>query len=117
MFIPNNTAWIHRVSATRDTRGERTYAKPVRIPCGVVTLNLEIGKTSVRADSSGSRGKAEEQQGTARILFPSYAVIEDLDMVQVAGETLEVIQVMPRWNILGALDHYEVDLRKAEFGE
>lgn len=117
MFIPNNTALLHRVSAHRDTRGERTYARPVRVPCGVVTLALEIGKTSVRADSSGSRGRAEEQQGTARILFPTYIKIAELDMIQVEEETLEVIQIVPRRHILGHLDHYEVDLRKAEFGE
>jgi hypothetical protein len=117
MFIPNNTALIHRVNATRTTRGERSYAAPVRVPCGVVTLALEIGKTSVRADSSGSRGRAEEQQGTARILFPAYVKVAEMDMVQVEQDTLEIIQIVPRRNILGAIDHYEVDLRKAEFGE
>lgn len=113
MFIPNNHCYIRRVSKARDIRGERTYGPRERTPCAVVTLNLEIDKTSVRADSSGSRGRAEEEQGVARLLFPVYVKIADLDLVEVEGETLEVIQINPRRSVIGTLDHYEVDLRKA----
>lgn len=114
MFLPNNHCYIRRASKTRDIRGERTYGARERTPCSVVTLNLEIDKTSVRADSSGSRGRAEEEQGVARLLFPTYVKIGDLDIVEVENETLEVIQINPRRSVLGTLDHYEVDLRQAQ---
>ena len=116
MFIPNNHAFLRKAGKKRDIRGERTYQLPVRVPCAVVTLNLEIEKTSVRADSSGSRGRAEEEAGTARVLFPTYVKVAELDIVEVEGETLEIIQVNPRRDIAGKLDHYETDLRKAILG-
>ena len=114
MFIPNNTAKVYRINAGRDVRGKRTYAAFVRLPCAVVSLGLEIGKTAVRADTSGTRGRAEEMQGVAVILFPRAIKLAALDMVQVDDATLEVIQVYPRRHVLGWLDHYEVQLRQAE---
>lgn len=115
MFNPNNTCVLRKATATLDVRGERTYLPPKRgVPCAVVSLDLLIDKTSVRADSSGSRGRAEEQQGDALLLFPTYVTIANLDIVEVDGVTLEVISVFPRRNVLGQLDHFEVKGRRSE---
>lgn len=108
MFIPNNTALIYRRSDTADRRGEYTYAKPVRVPCAVVDLNLEVQKTSVRADSSGSRGKAREETGGGRVLFPRYIKVREGDIIEVDDEVLEATSIFPRRNVLGVIDHIDV---------
>ena len=115
MFVPNNTCSLYGATATMDIRGERTYL-PVKlgVPCAVISLNLKIDKTSVRADSSGSRGRAEEDQGDAMLLFPASVEIQRNDIVACDGETLEAISIMPRRSVLGRLDHYEVIFRRAE---
>lgn len=115
MFIPNNTCRHWKPSATIDIRGERTYilARSVT-PCAVVSLDLLIDKTSVRADSSGSRGRAEEEQGDALLLFPAYVSIDENDIVEVDGAVLEVISVFPRRSVLGVLDHFEIKARRSQ---
>lgn len=113
MFVPNNIARHWVASPALDVYGERSFVGPTDVPCAVVSLNLEVGKTSVRADSSGSRGRAEEEQGIARILFPTFLKLTEKDVIEIAGKTLEVIQVTPRWSVAGKLDHFECDLRQS----
>lgn len=115
MFLPNNRCRVYRRSTTTDRRGEYAYAKPPEnVACSVVSLGLKLEKTSVRADSSGSRGKALEEQGLAQILFPTYVTVREGDIIEAEGEGLEVIGIYPRRNVLGRLDHYDVTLTKAQ---
>lgn len=114
MFLPNTRCSLYRRSLQTDRRGEYVYAPPATVPCSVVALGLMTEKTSVRADSSGSRGKAQEEQGDAMILFPTYITVKEGDLVQVEGEGLEIVAVFPRRDVLGRLDHIEVKLMKAQ---
>ena len=115
MFVPNNTCSLYGATTTMDIRGERTYL-PVRlgVPCAVISFNLKIDKTSVRADSSGSRGRAEEDQGDAMLLFPPSVEIYRNDIVACDGQILEAVSIMPRRSVLGMLDHYEIIFRRSE---
>lgn len=114
MFQPNTRCELRRRSATTDRRGEYTYSAPVSVPCAVVKLDLATQKTSVRADSSGSRGKAMEEGGNAVLLFPTYVAIAEADIVEVDGEVIEVIGIFPRRDVLGRLDHKEVHLVESQ---
>lgn len=115
MFVPNNTCRLWKATTTLDIRGERSYLSPVdNIACAVVSLDLLIDKTSVRADSSGSRGRAEEEQGDGLILFPTYVSIDENDIIEVDGAVLEIISVFPRRSVLGVLDHFEVKGRRSQ---
>jgi hypothetical protein len=114
MFLPNTRCKLYRRSDTTDRRGEYTYAPFVSVPCSVIDLALKLDKTNVRADSSGSRGKATEEQGLGRILFPTYVTIKEGDIVEAEDEAMEVIGVYPRRDVLGKLDHKDVTLTKAQ---
>lgn len=109
MIKPNVSCQIESVTS-RDLYGAEKLSKPRQSFCNVVRLvNLSV-KTSVRADSSASRGSSEEIQSTSRLLFLPIEKIDIGDKVEIAGFTLKVDSIQPRFTVAGAHDHNEVDL-------
>jgi len=109
MFIPNVRCKIARRLGF-NTYGKPSYGAPYDAWCGIVRLEVDSDPTSVRTDSSASRGAAMEETATARILFPAHTQLAQGDMVIVSGITLTVQSVWPRHSVLGDLDHWQVDL-------
>lgn len=110
MFIPNLRGDLYRKSG-RDIYG-RAQLGP-RQDCPFAIINLEIGarKTSVRADSSASRGAADEiASQRAKILIPSYVDVRVGDYFGFQGRRYEINMVHPRHSITGRFDHYECEL-------
>jgi hypothetical protein len=113
MFLPNTSCTLHSRTDTQDIYGTYTFLPPkLKVPCGVTQMDLVVKKTSVRADSSASRGRAEEEIGLARLLFSKTVVIREGDVVEILGQVIEVSRIFPRLDILGQLDHVQVDFRK-----
>lgn len=112
MFRPNTHCLLFVRSDTQDLYGSYTFDDPITVPCTVVAMDLKVTKTSVRADSSASRGRAEEEIGTARILFKADATIKEGDQVQMDGNTLDCTRIFQRHDVLGKIDHLQVDFRK-----
>jgi len=109
MFIPNTTASVRRRTGT-NVRAEEVFGAASTIACAVVRLEAKEQKTSVRADSSASRGAADEHVTDAKMLFPKTFRPQKGDRVLVQSIDLRVVSVHPRLNVLGLLDHYETDL-------
>lgn len=114
MFIPNTRVDFYARSSKANNFGRYTYAQKRTIPCGIVALNVGARKSSVRADTSGSRGQAEQMEGDGRILVPVYVKIAEGDAIYADGVWLEVNAVEPRRTVLGQLDHYQIELQKIE---
>jgi hypothetical protein len=113
MFIPNATCELYSRTDIQDVYGDFSFLPPQQnVPCAVVQMDLVVKKTSVRADSSASRGRAEEEIGLVRLLFPVTVSVKEGDIVAVDGQVVEVIRIFPRRDITGKLDHYQVDFRK-----
>lgn len=109
MFIPNlKVALRSRVSV--DLYGRPTFAAPRTIRCGVIRLQEMSQHTSVRTDSSASRGNAMEETVLSRILVPAKVLVNQGDEIDIGDFTLTVSSVWPRYNIAGKLDHWQVDL-------
>lgn len=106
MFRPNHTCQLYKIAGLNEF-GERSFAAPISVDCGVVKFNVESEKTSVRADSSASRGKAEEVTADVKVLFPMIVPIEKGDVALIHGVFLEVTSVFPRQAVTGAFDHKE----------
>ncbi len=108
MFIPNVDALLMRKAPKRDIHGRESFlpARPLR--CAVVRLSTMVEESSVRADSSASRGAADETLLDAKILVPPQTAIGNGDVIQVAGKLVEVAGVHPRISVLGKLDHLEI---------
>lgn len=105
-FIPNTTALLSRMTGM-DVHSEPTFSPAIKVECGIVGLNMESLKTSVRADSSASRGTIEEEVIAGKILFLPKASPAIGDKVVIQAMTLRCKAVQPRLAVTGDLDHYE----------
>jgi hypothetical protein len=114
LFRPNTTCKVYSASADHDIYGRTSYSAGKTVQCAVVSYDLVIKKTSVRADSSGSRGRAQELSGIVRFLFGVSAEMKVGDIVEKDGFVMKVIELHPRYSVAGRLDHHEVDMEKAE---
>lgn len=112
MFLPNSSCELYRRNSTPDVYNAYSFQAGVTVRCSIVTLDVKVAKTSVRADTSASKGRAEEEIGLTRILFPANTEINEYDIVVVDGQVAEVIRIFPRRNVLGRVDHLQVDFRR-----
>ena len=110
MFIPNNYGKLTPTTGT-SLYGDERFGRTVKVPCGIVHLNKQVQKTTVRSDSSGSTGSADEFVSSSRILFPASVQIKTGWKFEIGGITLRIVSVEPRFNVRGALDHFEADLQ------
>lgn len=108
MFIANVPCWITPVSKDSNLYGERGKGERKRELCGVVRLRDEVKHTTVRADSSASRGYAEEFTTDNKILLVKTTRAVLHSKLEVSGVTMRVLSMFPRYNVQGELDHYEV---------
>lgn len=109
MFRPNTFCFVSQRSGY-DEWGRESYANRQRVQCSVVRLKISREKTSVRADSSASRGRGMEVKSDSIVLLPHHLSVKIGDKVEVMGHELEVDYVQPRLNIMGRHDHNEVGL-------
>lgn len=108
MFRPNLTCETAALIGT-DVYGKRTYDAWVSRRFAIVKLEQSSDKTSVRTDSSASRGSAKEILADARFLFPANVILHEGDRIQFGDFTLTVTSVWPRHRVTGELDHWQVD--------
>lgn len=113
MFLPNNTCQIRTVYGRSIYGGAPEYTDPRPVPCSIVRLSPRVQKTSVRADSSATKGSADEIVAEAVILFPASVNPPPESIVEIAGYTLRVTGSQPRFNLLGELDHFEISLDRS----
>ena len=96
MFIPNNRCKLFKktqgFTATGEPQGFETF---VETACAIVRISLTTKKTSVRADSSASRGSSSETSGASTLLFPATSNLEIDDVIWIAGFLLEVVGIEP----------------------
>lgn len=114
MFFPNTRCDLYSRRTAKDNFGRYTYAPKTSVPCSVIFLDVSVQKSSVRADTSGSRGQAEQFQGDAMLLFPKTLKLAEGDVIFKDDRWLEVVEVEPRRDVIGKLDHYQVTFRKVE---
>lgn len=108
MFRPNLTCEVSVMGAA-DGYGRRLYTDWKRVPFAIVKLDQGSTKTSVRTDSSASRGSAQEILANARFLFPIHVVLKPGDRVKFGDFILTVQSVFPRHSVTGRFDHWQVD--------
>lgn len=110
MFNPNSKCLLRRFSG-RDKYAQETFAAAEPIGYSPVRLQGQVEKSSVRADSSASRGQAEIQTGTYKILVDkSVAGLRIDDRLEIDGAAFRIASIHPRYRVMGGLDHFEVDL-------
>ena len=110
VFLANVWATLERAAAATDVYGRVTLGSPEKVKIAIINLELTREKTSVRTDSSATRGNADEVIATrVRVLFPKSTEPARGDKVTVEGREIKVISVFPRHNIRGVVEHFQVD--------
>lgn len=110
MFEPNQIGKLHKLIG-RDSHSRSTYAEPVDCPFGAVNMDIGSRKTSVRADSSASRGAADETSAErAKILVPAFINIGIGDKFECDEGRFIVMTLHVRRSVMGYVDHYECNL-------
>lgn len=109
MFRPNTFCFVKERTGF-DAWGKETHGNRRRVRCSVVRLKSSRVKTSVRADSSASRGRGQEIESDSILLLPPSVEIKTGDLIEIMGLTLEVVGIEIRLNIMGRHDHNEVSL-------
>lgn len=109
MFIPNVQVKIW-VRGGYDLYGKADYVTPTsNTPACVVKIPLKVRKTSVRADSSASRGAAKEVEADTRFLLPPTTAVKDGDLVEFNGTKFQIAALHQRYDVFGRFDHIQVD--------
>lgn len=110
MFTPNLMGTIQsRIG--RDIHGRHKLGPEKPCPFGPVNLSIGALKTSVRADSSASRGSADETAvERGKILIPAFVSVSIGDIFIFSGVKFEIITAHQRFSVTGSFDHYECDL-------
>jgi hypothetical protein len=107
MLIPNLSLTYKKRLAT-DLYGTESLGVQASERCAIVKLRYEAQHTTVRADSSGSRGYAAEFAASTKILVLKDTAIEIGDQITVQGIVLRVVSKFPRHSVIGLLDHFEL---------
>lgn len=108
MFRPNLRCTVTPYIGA-DAYGKKIYGPGKVVGVGVVKLERSSNKTSVRTDSSASRGSAQEILADARLLFLSHVILQPGDKIEILGFKLTVVSVFPRHAVTGRFDHWQVD--------
>jgi hypothetical protein len=108
MFSPN-LACVILLSTGTDLYGQPLPATAVKERCAIVKMMVRDEKSAVRADTSASRGNAHEIETSAVILLTATTTARIHDIIEVAGQTLKITAKFPRYNIIGTLDHYQIE--------
>lgn len=107
MFRANQNCVILVSSGKNDIYGQPLPSVRVRERCSVVKLDISSIRSTVRADSSASRGNAREIEADAVILLTKNTVAQINDVIEIAGANLRITTRHPRFNVAGELDHIE----------
>lgn len=108
MLLPNQTCILVK------SAGNNLYGQPLpgvrsKERCSIVKMPTTDVKSSVRSDSSASRGEAREAETDAVVLLTKGTKAKMHDLLVVRGTMLKITAVEPRWNAAGALDHFEAN--------
>lgn len=92
-----------------DVYGQPTVSSVKNTRCAVVKFSTKRQKTTVRADSSGTRGHADEELAQIKVLLPKNTDVKLDDIFTLYGQDARVTVVSPRIDVMGRLDHIELE--------
>lgn len=107
LLYPQNDCTVTKNGGV-DRHGKPVMGASYAEKCSIVMDQTAEQHTTVRADSSGSRGYAWEFAAKAKILLLPTTQAKINDKLDVAGVSLQITGMFPRYDVFGELDHYEV---------
>lgn len=115
MFYPLRKSGRLYVTIKKNAYGDRVYStEPVKFGWAPVYMRDSQQDSSVRADSSSSRGRADEQIIDFRLIIEKRVKPKKGDKIILDnGDPMIVVKVHERMDIVGRLHHWEVDCATA----
>lgn len=113
---PNTPCWIVSMTNSFDGHGQPVFkTKKRKTKCSIVSLHDASGKTTVRADSSASRGQADERLADGRLLLKPNEQVRLGDIVEVKTDRvsdiikIQITRIFRRVDIAGKVHHIDVE--------
>lgn len=91
-----------------DGYGEATFSNARPSKCMVVKLTRGKADSTVRTDSGGTRGHADELVADAKLLLSATEIIAPDDVIVVNGVSIIVMTIRFQYNALGKIDHLQI---------
>lgn len=107
IFTPKNNCVVIK------NQGNDLYGMPKQgirkgEKCSIVKFMVSNEKSSVRADSSASRGNAMEMQADGVFLMRTNTAADIDDLIEIDEHRMRVMGRHRRYNAAGGFHHYEV---------
>lgn len=110
-FIPQMRGTLRSPTGYTIT-GDTQYGLSRKIGLSVVRIERQTQPSSIRTDKSGSQGRADENVVQGRLLIEAKGVPANNDLVTVRGTTYRIVDVFPRYDMDGLVNHYQVDIER-----
>lgn len=107
IFTPKNSCVVIK-NEGNDLYGLPKPGKRYAEKCSIVKFIVSNEKSSVRADSSASRGNAMELQSDGVFLMRTNTKARIDDLIEIGEHRMRVMGIHARYNTAGVLHHYEV---------
>ena len=107
MFRPNTTCTISSANGQTDVYGSPLVSVTLIEGCSIAKMVIDEKRSSLRADTSASRGNAREIESNTVILLTKSTQAQIDDYIAVAGNQFRIMSMSPKHDIIGNLDHYE----------
>ena len=108
-FRPNQTGLL-RQRVGYEVGGRPKFSAPKKVGLSVIKFETNTGKSSIRADTSGSKSRAGEEANDGRILVDIRAIFEVGDVIEINKIMWKIDKKTPRYDQAGRPHHYQVDL-------
>ena len=106
LFSPNAICYIIK-TVSFNKYGEPERYDRVEEKCALLEAGITLKKSSVRADSSASRGNAIEKVADYWLILMPDTCAEINDLIEIHGVQVKIVQMTPRYSLRGELDHFE----------
>jgi hypothetical protein len=107
MSGPGRTAATLRKQEGYDLYGQAKLGVALVEYVGVVKLEQSAQHTTVRADSSATRGFADEFVTSNKFLLARTTKVSIDDQLTLMGIAIRIKTLTPRFDVWGSLDHFE----------
>lgn len=106
LFMPNRLCVIIK-NTGYNVYGEPERKERITEKCTLINAGRSMKKSSVRADSSASRGNAQEIVADYWLLLTHNTCAEIDDLIEINGMQLKIYSLIPRYDLRGKHDHTE----------
>lgn len=91
-----------------DAYAQARYARVAMERVCPVRLSFQTNNTTVRTDSAGTKGHAQEPNAAVTVLALPNTRIDIGDRLVITGNNVRVTEKHPRYSVSGVLSHYQI---------